>query len=153
MKEIMASSRSRNSLRSSSPGECNGGGRLAPEAQLKWQSHQEELERLRKELSSQKVTPGQSGLPSGGKEAFWQGAVGGLGRGWSFPRILHAPLLTPGTAQVLSAPCPAGLPMSLWLAVQVFWERCFASSCHRCARIPSAWLMHLGVNGGVELCG
>ncbi|XP_060115895.1 TBC1 domain family member 2B [Heteronotia binoei] len=52
LKEIIASSRNRNSV-DSSPVECNGG-KLAWEAQLKFQSQQEELERLKKELASQK---------------------------------------------------------------------------------------------------
>ncbi|XP_077174057.1 TBC1 domain family member 2B isoform X2 [Paroedura picta] len=52
LKEIIATGRSRNSV-DSSPAECNGG-KPASEAQLKLQSQQEELERLRKELASQK---------------------------------------------------------------------------------------------------
>uniref|UniRef100_A0ACB8E511 TBC1 domain member 2B n=1 Tax=Sphaerodactylus townsendi TaxID=933632 RepID=A0ACB8E511_9SAUR len=55
LKEIIATSRNRNSL-DSSPAECNGGGsgRRASEMQLKFQSQQEELEGLKKELCSQK---------------------------------------------------------------------------------------------------
>ncbi|KAL8197000.1 UNVERIFIED_CONTAM: TBC1 domain member 2B [Gekko kuhli] len=52
LKEIIATSRSRNSL-DSPLGECNGS-KGASEMQLKFQSQQEELERLTKELLSQK---------------------------------------------------------------------------------------------------
>ncbi|XP_061452009.1 TBC1 domain family member 2B isoform X2 [Rhineura floridana] len=53
LKEIIAISKNRNSTESSPPDECNGN-KLASEMQLKFQSQQEELERLEKELSSQK---------------------------------------------------------------------------------------------------
>nr|XP_056721703.1 TBC1 domain family member 2B [Euleptes europaea] len=52
LKEIIATSRNRNSL-DAAPVECSSN-KLVPEMQLKFQSQQEELERLKKELSSQK---------------------------------------------------------------------------------------------------
>ncbi|XP_054858212.1 TBC1 domain family member 2B [Eublepharis macularius] len=52
LKEIIATSRSRNSIEAS-PVECNGN-KLASEMQVKFQRQQEELERLKKEVSSQK---------------------------------------------------------------------------------------------------
>lgn len=57
LKDMIGSSKNRNSSDSSPTEWCSGNGnKLVSELQLKYQSQQEELEKLKKDLLSQKVT-------------------------------------------------------------------------------------------------